>query len=92
MSKNAKPAYRAYVVKNYKDETGAERSRWSEIGWCSATRIRRVSICCSRRFPFPAGSSFAPTNRSRSEPIGRKRRRDWKAYAVRPACGGAARE
>ena len=32
MSKSAKPAYRAYAVKNYRDETGAERARWSEIG------------------------------------------------------------
>jgi hypothetical protein len=32
VSKNAKPVYRAYAVKNYRDETGAERSRWSEIG------------------------------------------------------------
>lgn len=32
MSKNAKPVYRAYAVKNFRDESGAERSRWSEIG------------------------------------------------------------
>jgi hypothetical protein len=32
MSKSAKPVYRAFSVKNYKDDQGVEWSRWSEIG------------------------------------------------------------
>lgn len=30
--KNTKPSHRAHVVRNYKDENGAEQARWTEIG------------------------------------------------------------
>ena len=32
MSSNQKPTHRAYIVRNYTDKDGTERSHWTDIG------------------------------------------------------------